>query len=463
MINYVKNLHFVKEDTMKDLTRGNIYKTFILFAIPLVLSGVLSQCYNLIDTVIAGKFLGDNGLAAIGCTSAFVSFSSSIFWGYAAGASIHIAALFGARKYKDIKIAVYHNLGTLTVASIAFGLLVVLCDDWILTFLQVDPSIYTDAKLYLNIYILGFFLLLLSNNFVHIMNAFGLSSFPFYMSLVSAVLNIAGNILSVTILGLGVAGIALSTLIAALVVDLCYVCKLRTCFKEMGVLSNKVSFDFEIIKKISIYALPCSAQQLIMYIAGLVIAPMVNGINSSASAAYTVVQQIYNFSATIYQNSSKTLSNYTAQCVGAGKTEQLKKGVRVGTIQGIVFVSMPVLICALFAKPVCALFFPAGYVGEGLDYAVLFAQIYLPFLIFNVINNLFHSFYRGTASMKLLVLLTTTGAIARIVFSLIFIPGFGMQGMYIGWVLSWVAESILAIASFLSGIWKKDLPKHEYT
>ena len=447
---------------MKDLTRGNIYKTFILFAIPLVLSGVLSQCYNLIDTVIAGKFLGDNGLAAIGCTAAFISFSSSIFWGYAAGASIHIAALFGARKYKDIKAAVYHNLGTLTAASVAFGLLVVLCDDWILRFLQVDASIYTDAKLYLDIYIIGFFLLLLSNNFVHIMNAFGLSSYPFYMSLVSAVLNITGNILSVTVFKMGVVGIALSTLIAALAVDLCYLYKLRNCFKEMGVLETKVTFDVEIIKKISIIALPCSAQQLIMYIAGLVIAPMVNGINSSASAAYTVVQQIYNLNATIYQNSSKTLSNYTAQCVGAGKTDQLKKGVRVGAVQGIAFVAVPILICMFCAKPVCSIFFPAGYAGEGLNYAVMFSRVYLPFVVFNVINNLFHSFYRGTASMKLLVLLTTTGAVARIIFSMIFIPGYGMQGMYIGWILSWIAESILAIASFLSGIWKKNLPQREY-
>ena len=447
---------------MKDLTRGNIYKTFILFAIPLVLSGVLSQCYNLIDTVIAGKFLGDNGLAAIGCTAAFISFSSSIFWGYAAGASIHIAALFGAQKYKDIKTAVYHNLGTLTVCSIAFGLLVVLCDDWILNFLQVDPSIYADAKLYLDIYIIGFFLLLLSNNFVHILNAFGLSSYPFYMSLLSAVFNIAGNILSVAVLKMGVLGIALSTLIAALVVDLCYLYKLKTCFKEMNVLNHKVTFDFEIIKKTSVIALPCSAQQLIMYIAGLVIAPMINGISSSASAAYTVVQQLYNFCATIYQNSSKTLSNYTAQCIGANKTEQLKKGVRVGTIQGIAFASVPVLICMIFAKQVCAVFFPADYSGDGLTYAILFAQIYLPFIAFNVINNLFHSFYRGTTSMKLLVLLTATGAVARIVFSMIFIPLFGMQGMYIGWVLSWVTESVLAIASFVSGIWKKDLIQHGY-
>ena len=85
---------------MKDLTKGNIYKTFILFAIPLILSGVLSQCYNLIDTVIAGKYLGDTGLAAIGSTSAFVTFCSSIFWGFANGASVQIASLFGAKKYQ---------------------------------------------------------------------------------------------------------------------------------------------------------------------------------------------------------------------------------------------------------------------------------------------------------------------------------------------------------------------------
>lgn len=445
---------------MKDLTHGNIYKTFILFAIPLVLSGVLSQCYNLIDTVIAGKFIGDMGLAAIGSTSAFISFSSSIFWGYASGAAIHIATLFGARKYKDIKSAVYHDLGTLAATSIAFGLLVVLCDDLILHFLQVDSTIYADAKLYLDIYIMGFFLLLLSNNFVHIMNAFGLSSYPFYMSLLSAVLNISGNIISVTILKLGVMGIALSTLISALVVDLCYVYKLRKCFKELGILDIKVSFDFNIVHKLSKYALPCSAQQLIMYIAGLVIAPMVNGISSSASAAYTVVQQIYSFCANIYQNSAKTLSNFTAQCIGANKTDKLKQGVRVGCLQGIAFASVPVIACMIFAEPICQTFFQTGYVGDGLTYAIMFVQIYLPFIAFNVINNLFHSFYRGTASMKLLVLLTATGAVSRIVFSFIFIPIYGMKGMYLGWALSWITESVLAIASYISGIWKKDLPQH---
>lgn len=459
MIHYIRQLTIVKEVLMKDLTKGNIYKTFILFAIPLVLAGILSQGYSLIDTVIAGKFLGADGLAAIGATSAFISFSSSIFWGYAAGSSIHTAALFGAKKYKEIKSAVYHNLISLVVAAIAFGIIVVLCDDFILRLLCVDEAIYSDAKLYLDIYIIGFFLMLLSNNCVHIMNAFGLSSYPFFMSLLSAVLNIGGNIFSVAVLKLGVAGIAFSTLFSALAVDICYMFKIRKCFLEMGVLKDKVSFNPGLLKKISIYGMPVAMQQLIMYVAGLMISPMVNGIGSEASAAYTVVMQIYNINASVYQNSAKTLSNYTAQCVGAGKTNQLKKGVRVGLLQGIVFLSLPLLICCIWAKPVCALFFPEGYTGEGLDYAILYARVYLPFIVFNLVNNLFHAFYRGTASMKLLLLLTGAGAASRIVFSMLFVQWYGMQGVYIGWVLSWITESILAGISYFSDRWKKTLPK----
>ncbi len=444
---------------MKDLTSGNIYKTFILFAIPLVLSGILSQCYNLIDTVIAGKYLGDSGLAAIGSTSAFITFCSSIFWGYSAGASIHIASLFGAHKHRDIKQAVYHSLGFSSIVSLAFGILVALCSDWILAFLKVDIIIRAEAKLYLNIYILGFFLILLNNSFVQILHSFGASSFPFYMSLTSAFLNITGNIVSITVLGMGVEGVALSTVLAASIVNIFHIIKLKSCFREMGVQKEKVSFDFQIIRKISSYAIPCSMQQLIMYISGVLISPMINSIGSYASASYTVVHQLHNIVATIFYNSSKIVGTYTAQCVGAGKISQLKKGVRTGLLQSTIYIIGPLLVCSLGAKTVCSMFFPANYDGEGLYYAILFAQAYLPFIWFNLVDNLFHSFYRGTGSMKLLVALTATGSVSRFVFSFIFIHFYGMRGVFIGWVLSWITESILAFWSFFAGSWKKTLPQ----
>ncbi len=441
---------------MKNLTQGNIYKNFILFAIPMVLAALLSQGYNMIDTIIAGRFLGSDGLAAIGTTAAFISFASGFFWGFASGASIFTASLFGAQEYSRIKTATYHNIGATAVMSALFCTAVIIfCDD-ILRLLRVDPEIFVEAKIYFTIYMGGLFLMLLNNSFVHIMNSFGLSSFPFFMSMLSAILNIIGNILAVAVFDLGVAGIAWATVLSALIVDICYFLRLRACFREIGVLSFRVKFDKGMLRKIFTYAMPTALQQEIMYTSTMLISPLVNGLGSAASASYTVIMRIYEINAGIYQNSAKTLSNYAAHCRGSRvPVTYFKKGVRVGLLQGLIFLSAPLLICSLFAKEVSGLFFPSGFGGEALDYTIIFAKVYLPFIVFNVINNLFHAFYRGTASMKLLVSLTAIGSASRLIFTVVLLK-YGMHGVFMGWVLSWIFEAVTALATYLFGMWKKD-------
>lgn len=441
---------------MKNLTQGNIYKNFILFAIPMVLAALLSQGYNMIDTIIAGKFLGNDGLAAIGTTAAFISFASGFFWGFASGASIFTASLFGAQEYSKIKSAVYHNLGTTIVTAVVFcTAVIVFCDD-ILRLLRVDPEIFTEAKTYFIIYMAGLFLILLNNSFVHIMNSFGLSSFPLFMSILSAILNIIGNILSVAVFGLGIAGVAWATVLSALIVDICYFLRLRACFYEIGVLKLHVKFDNRMLRKILFYAIPTALQQEIMYTSTMLISPLVNGIGSAASASYTVIMRIYEINAGIYQNSAKTLSNYAAHCRGSRMpVTYFKKGVRVGFLQGLIFLSVPLLICCLLAEDVSGLFFPSGFRGEALDYTIIFAKAYLPFIVFNVINNLFHAFYRGTASMRLLVSLTAIGSVSRLIFTVVLLK-YGMHGVFMGWVLSWIFEAVTALATYLLGMWKKD-------
>ncbi len=442
---------------MKDLTRGNIYKNFILFAIPMVLSALLSQGYNMIDNIIAGKFLGSNGLAAIGSTAAFISFASSLFWGFAAGASIYTASLFGAKNYKQIKFSVYHNIGLTLVTSAVFAIIIIIFAKPLLSLLRIDANIFDDARTYLIIYMSGFSFVLLTNNFLQIMNAFGIGTFPLAMSVASAVLNITGNIVSVTVLDLGVAGIALSTVVSAFVVDVLYLIRLKQCFREMNVTDIKVNFCRRVIKNLVSFSVPTALQQAVMYTSTMLISPLVNGIGSSASAAYTVVMRIYDINAGIYQNSAKTVSNYTAHCRGAGRPlHYYKKGVRVGLLQGLLFLSVPLLICILFAKPVCGLFFPSGYEGESLSLAVLFSKFYLPFIIFNMINNLFHAYYRGTGSMHLLVILTSLGSVARLVFTYL-LTGFGMNGIYSGWIFAWIFEAIIALITYFTGMWKKNI------
>ncbi len=439
---------------MKDLTSGNIYKTFIFFAIPMVLSGILSQAYGLIDSVIAGKFLGSSGLAATSATAALITVIESMFWGFESGFSIYIAKLFGAKEYKKIKSAVYNISILITVMTVLIGIILIMSYGHISRWLKIDEAIRHDNFVYFAIVSAGLCTLLFNVNGVFLMNAFGISQFPFYMSLISGFLNVLGNIFTVTVFGMGVAGVALSTVLSALVVTIFYIFEFRRCFLRMGVEKEKVKLGFSEVKESMSYALPVMSQQMIMYIAGLIIAPVINGIGASATAAYAVVTRVYNLSASVYQNSAKSLSNFTAQCMGAKKYRKIKKGVKVGMIQGILFMLPFLILSVIFAEEFCGAFFPKGYDGEDLTSSILFTRVYLPFVVFALIDNLFHAFFRGVKAMKYLIISTAFGAVIRTVATICFVELYGMEGVYIGWVASWILEAVYVLGVYFSGKWK---------
>lgn len=439
---------------MKDLTHGSIYKTFIVFAIPMVLSGILSQAYSLIDTIIAGKYIGSEGLAAISATAALITVINAVFWGFGNGFAIYIAKLFGEKEYKKIKSAVYSFLFLLISLTILIAVTMILSFDFISEWLKIDTTIKHDSFIYFSIICAGMFTLLFNANCVYLMNAFGISQFPFYMSLLTGVLNVLGNIFTVTMCGMGITGIATSTVISSLVATICNIFKLRSCFAEMGVNKERVKIRFFEIKEAMAYALPVMLQQMIMYIAGLFIAPAINGIGAAATAAYAVVTRVYDLSASVFQNSAKTLSNFAAQCIGAKKYKKIKKGLRVGLIQGFLFMLPFLVVSVFFAEQFCGAFFKKGFIGESLDLAVIFSKKYMPFIIFAFVNNLFHALFRGVKAMKYLLLSTVVASVMRILFTIILIPKLGMSGMYMGWAISWIAESLFVGVVYFSGNWQ---------
>lgn len=441
---------------MKDLTKGNIYKTFFLFGLPLVLSGLLSQAYQTIDTAIAGKFLGEDGLAAIGATSPLISFISSIFWGYGAGFCIYIAKLYGAGEYQKIKSAVYSNylIFIVVCAVLSVGLLVF--RDFVFDYLSVEESLRDEAWRYFSVYVGGLFLIVLSNNGLYLMNAFGISSYPFLMSLLSAVLNVAGNLVAVVVLDVGVAGLALASVLSAAVVTLLYVVKFQKCLKEVGADKERVKIGFAAIKDSFAYSVPNTVQQMIIYFPTFAVSPLLNGLGKAASASYSVVSRVYDICASVYQNSARCVSNYSAQCVGHGKCYRLKRGVLAGLLQGVLFVLPFIAVCSIFHKPVCSIFFKEGDSWEVKEYSYLFARRYLPFLFFNVICNLFHALYRGVKATGYLVTTTLSASVARTVLSFIMIPKMGMEGFFLAWVLSWVIEAVYSALLFFFGKWNPD-------
>lgn len=444
---------------MKNLTEGNIYKTFILFALPLILAGFLSQAYNIIDSIIAGKYLGETGLAAVGATAEFIRFITSFFWGFGTGVSVYSAILFGSENYKALKTSLYSNTVLFMTAHIIMSGLAIIFKDFLFDFLNVDAAIEKEASLYYIIYVSGMVFISLNSFGTYTMHALGMSAYPFRMSIVSTVINIGGNILSVAVLKIGVVGIAVSSVLAAVVVDICYLMKIKKCYRELGVSDYKAAFSMKTVKKTFSVSIPTTIQQSVMYLASLVISPVVNGLGSSATAAYSVVMRIYDINSGIYQNSGKTLMNYTAQCVGAGKYDSIKKGVRVGFLQGVVFLAPFLLVSVIFARGFCSAFFPDNFSGEALELAVVFVKYFLPIVFANVINNLFHSFFRGIKAAGLLLISTGIGTVSRIAATLILAKFYGMYGVYAGWAISWILEAVYVLVVYWSGMWKKSLKK----
>jgi len=441
---------------MKDLTKGNIYKTFILYAIPLILSAVMSQAFSIINTTMAGKYLGETGLAATGATSGFFNFYGSIFWGWGMGLSIQVAKLFGAEDYKKLKNTIYNNVFVVFILLIVSSICIVIFKKPIFSALQIDDKVWNEASDYFVPMMLGYFLTAFRVWCVLILNSLGITSYTFIVTLISTILGCIARVFALTVLDMGVTSLAYITLIDASVICVIYFLKLKKCFKEMGVDREKISFDVLAIKETTGYAVPVTFQQMSMNVVSVMISPLVNSIGSSATAAYNVASNIYNINAPIYTNSAKTVSTYTAQCVGARKFDSLKKGLRVGFLQGLVFLTPVLLMCIIFADKLCAMYFPEGYIGESLDYCVLFTKYYLPFIFLHMINNLFHAFYRGAMAMKSLIFATLVGSVTRIIPTMLLAPRMGMHGIFAGWIISWILEAVFTVILYFTGIWKKE-------
>ena len=444
---------------MKDLTKGNIYKTFLLFAIPMVLSSMLSQAYSTINTIMAGKLLGDGALAATGAVTPFSTFINSAVWGYGMGVGIYVSHLFGAKDFRSIKHTVLSNFCLINAVLLVITALTLIFRYEIYDLLNIDPAILVDSDRYFVIITLGRAFVLFVANCAYVFHAIGDSAFPLFVSTLSAFLNIGVGAASILLLGLGVEGLALGTLTAGLICSVIYIFKLRAVFRQMQVQDEKVAFCFGVIRKTCRYSLTTMCQQAVMYFGTMFLSPMINGIGGAASASYTVSNRIYDINAAIYINSSKTVGSYTAQCYGAKKFHLIKKGMQVGVLQSLVLVMPVLLACTLFARPVANIFFAADADPTAVDYTVAFLRYFLPFLAINVFANLFHNFFRGMGKMRALFITTFAGTAARVVVSWILVGPYGIYGYYAGWVFAWVFDAAVGAIIYFFGSWRKQLPK----
>ncbi|MBQ3000035.1 MAG: hypothetical protein IJD64_06205 [Clostridia bacterium] len=310
---------------MKDLTQGNIYKNFFLFSIPIVLSTILSSAFSIINTSIAGLFLGAEGLATTSVTSSYIIIMSYLITGQSYGLSVYAANLFGAKDYDRLKRVFYSNAFLVFCALVCFTGISICFSTPILRFLNVDEHIFDDAARYFVFHCIAFTISGVNTMFMTCCHSMGETKFPLIVSFLLALLSVLGNLLTVAVLDLGVIGLGISSIFANFVVFCLYWFRLRGYFRQLGVGTKIPKPSWREVKPLFAYSLPNIFQQCSMGAAAFLIAPLRNGLGYLIVAAYSISSNIHSYITQLYYSASKTASNYIAQCVGAKKYHKIKK------------------------------------------------------------------------------------------------------------------------------------------
>lgn len=439
----------------KDLTSGKPSSVLWKFCLPLFGSIIFQQLYNIADSFVAGKFIGNDALAAVGnsyeITLIFIAFA----FGCNIGCSVVVSNFFGAKKYGEMKTSVYTSLiagGVLCGVLMLFGS--IFCGG-LLRLINTPENIFADSKLYLDIYIYGLPFVFFYNIATGIFSALGDSKTPFVFLACSSVANIGMDILFVAAFKMGVAGVAWATFLCQGVSCVLAVLFVVLRLKKIGAGEKTKLFSFAILGKVAVIAVPSILQQSFISVGNIVIQSVINTFGSEVMAGYSAAVKLNNMVVTSLTTLGNGISNYTAQNMGAGKHARVKQGFRAGL--AIVWI-----ICI----PVCALYLIAGkYLmyaflddvsGMALKTGLTFLRVISPFYFVIAAKLVADGVLRGSGMMKQFMIATFTDLILRVALAeVLALTPLGTTGIWMAWPCGWCVSAVLSIIFYRGGAWNK--------
>ena len=344
----------------RDLTKGNITKGLLLFALPMIAGNLLQQFYNIADTLIVGQALGKNALAAVGSAYTLMTFLTSIFLGLSMGAGALFSIYLGKKDYASLRSAVWHALVLIFAVTAALNILVYAFLDPILRFLQIPAELYDPMREYLVIIFAGLIATFLYNFFACLLRAVGNSVAPLWFLGAAALLNVGLDLLFVLVFSWGIAGAAIATVLAQYVSGIgILIYALLKCREFLPGKADR-AFSRAMLAEILDLSLLTCAQQSAMNFGILLIQRLVDSFGAVTMAAFAAAVKIDSFAYLPVQDFGNAFSTFTAQNYGAEQKERLKQGFRQATIASAAFsVVISALVC-IFANPLMCIFVQAG-------------------------------------------------------------------------------------------------------
>lgn len=437
-----------------DMTVGAPAKVLWKFSIPMLLSIVFQQFYNVADSIIAGRFAGEEALAAVGASYPITMIFMAVAAGVNIGCSVVISQLFGGKFLKQMKTAVSTSTISTAVLSAALTAVGLFTCRPMLQLLRTPGNIFADSALYLNIYIGGLFFLFLYNICTGIFTALGDSRTPLYFLILSSVANILLDLLFVITFHMGVGGVAWATFLAQGASAVLAALALLKRLNGIKTGSYKV-FSWEMLRKIAVIAVPSILQQSFISVGNLCIQGLVNGYGSSVIAGYSAAVKLNTFAITSFTALANGLSSFTAQNIGAGKPARVKRGFHAG-LGMAVCVSLPFfLLFFLVGGPMTGLFMDARSSAAAIGVGVRFLRIVAPFYFLISIKLMADAVLRGTGAMTPFMISTFSDLVLRVLLSFVLSSTMGAVGIWSSWPIGWTVATGISCGFYLSGAWKK--------
>ena len=422
----------------KDLTTGKIMPILVNFTVPLVLGNLFQLTYNAVDSIIVGHFVGKEALAAVGICNPISTLMILFLNGLCMGASILMGIQYGAKDYKTLHRQISTTMLSGVVFSFFLTLFCVVFAVPILHLLQVDASIMKMTRQYLRIIFMGLMFTFLYNFFSSTLRALGDSASPLYFLIISAVLNIFGDLFFVIVLKAGSNGCAISTVLSEALCCLFCVIYIQKKVPILRLGRKWLVFDASLLKKTIVYGWASAMQQATVQMGKIAIQALVNTMGVSVAAAFAVVNRIDDFAITPEQNIAHAMTALMAQNKGAGKNDRMREGFRCGMILEIVYGVVVMVICLVFAGELMALFVKdEEVIGHGVIYLHLIAVMY----ILPAITNAIQGFFRGIGDLKVTLMSSFTNMAVRVIAAapMILLWNFGIEALPYSYLAGWVA------------------------
>lgn len=440
---------------MKDMTAGKPAKILFLFAMPMILGNVFQQLYNIVDSVVVGNFVGAEALAAVGASFPITFLFVSIAIGAGTGCSVIISQRFGAKRMSEVKTGITTALITIVGIGIVVMGLGLLINSPILNLMNTPANIFEDAGTYLRIYFFGIAFLFLYNVLTAIFNALGDSKTPLVFLIISSIINIGLDLLFVIKFNMGVAGVAWATLISQGISSLLSFSCLMIRLNKIQVDEPSPIYSLDILKSMSVIAIPSIIQQSIVSVGMLFVQTLVNGYGSNIVAGYTAATKIDSIAMMPMINISNAMSTFTAQNIGAKKSERVRDGLKAALIMVAVISISISIILNIWGSSFVGLFVDSVSNQAVIDVGAKYLSIVSIFYVIMGILFTCNGLLKGAGDVGFFMTTTLSNFACRVGFAYLLSYWIGSEAIWWSIPIGWIVGGTLSSLRYRSGKWDR--------